>query len=273
MRYSLVVSNDEGKSIDISNYGNTLGYELDENKLQDICEFTSSFESEEALMEILIYSGLIDPAFVSGTFNIKFYKNKQNDAYILPYGVPYKEDRYFFDLENLKNYYYRNLKDSTFFNLFLNKFYNLLKDKEAFSYLLNNIKESFKEFPKKGYVPNETYEDLEMFLNKYAISKNKNGKYQINFRKLTDLAMFASQYEKKYKRETKRNVFQDKFYRQNIINEIGHFDTLLKESGITKEEADAYINAIYKLEQELELLNGTNGLVLRRSLEDGITEN
>lgn len=267
MRYGLVICQND-LVYDVQNYSKLDGFDhLDETKLKDIVTFTNYFQNEDELVELLLETGLIPLELANGNLKISYLKSKNNDAKILQYGVSFKQDKKFFDTIFLKHYFRENVENLDFMKAFISKYYNYLKDISIFTSSIGFLNYSLHYLEHHDYAPYETKENMDKFVDLYCTKKSKEGFYKADFTRIRDLAMFAINFERR-----KNPLKQEKEnYQVNQLEMmLSHYELLIRNNTLTDEEYDAYINAIKKIENELE----HNKKITRvRSKENDITKN
>ena len=75
---------------------------------------------------------------INGKFGISYTK-KNGKTKMLQYGISYFEDKQYFNINYLKDYYNKHLKDASFMKLFIKKYYSNLHHVAIFSDSLNYI--------------------------------------------------------------------------------------------------------------------------------------
>ena len=176
---------------------------LDSYKLKDIVTFTSTFYNEEDLKFFLVKNNLIELKNMGKELKIVYRHNKKQKT--LMYGITYKNDYEFFDVNVIKRFLYENQKNYDLLeklcnhyknaynqeiNLHIIKSYVIFSRNEGIDYDVTN---SEKEQMIK------TYQDaINRFVDK-TVTKFDSKKLEVveNYKGLRDLAMFLSyQYKK-----------------------------------------------------------------------------
>ena len=246
MRYSLVKYNRQ-KVEDITGFAKRCDIpNLNENSLEDIVKFTNTFKDESELWDFLTYSGLIGPQLTQdNSLGIAYYAGKNSDPTILPYGLSFKEDKKFFNVEFLKSYFTNRVRNVDFMDYFLNKYYNRLKNVNLFAYRLQYLNDAFSHYMHYHDLPRDTMDEMRGFIKDYTLRKDKTGNYTINFTRVRELAMFAINYERLYIRKSKPIIKDDS---KDLDMEISHYETLLMEDNLRLEERTIYENKIKELQ-------------------------
>lgn len=272
MRYSLVICNGNNFT-EIKNYTDTLGfYDLDETKLSSIVKFTSSFNNENELKETLLLTDLLDRKDILGTLRIAYYRGKNSDGQLLPYGLSYKRDKHYYSTPFLESYFARMLTNYEFMDTFILKYAYHLGTRLYFSEELRYITNSYRNFKEYGFLYEQTDYYMKKFVKKYTTRKNnKTGRYVTDFTRLRELAMFAITFEEVYVREnsTQTEDIEDTILKIEL--ELEHYNTLVMQEDISEEEKDHYQNKIDSLERDLEKLK--EGFMTRKRKCDDYNEN
>lgn len=246
MKYYLIIGNAKnGVKIDFSKLKEFKS--LDSHKLKDIVKFTHSFISEQELILYLKYNGLVDRNFDNITIGI--YKNEKEDEKLekLRYGVSFKNDSMFYDIEQLKHYFIRNLTSTKFMKSFIGKYYAIYEAKKG---KINNndplvmipsIYSIYMYYLNNGRILQDGEAIMEEFITRYCH----------DYANLRDLAMFVIDYNKK-RNNIKSNIETIK----ELKTELLHYKFILENSSITEEQQLAYQNKIKRLEEDIEMRSG-----------------
>ena len=244
MKYYLIYT--DGFNFDkIIGFSKFIDLSINENKLNDIVQFTNTFKNYQELLEFLYYNGLIPD--MNGKINIGYKSKKDSSLKILPFGLSFKGDAKFFDFNYLSNYYINHMTDEKFMNNFLNRYYNYLKNTPNVGTFITNIKNNYEIYLEKHIQPLGCHIEMRYFLNNYTYKKYKNS-YKRDFTKLRDLAMFAINYSRQ-----KEIIRQDDLNDREIILQIKHLKELLQQENLDEEVIETYENKINYLEN---LMNG-----------------
>ena len=246
--YRLSLYHDDDVYEDIKGLNNIPGFEeINDKSLKDIVKFTNKFNSERDLKETLLYTGIISKDSLASDFAINFYRGKNHQAQMLPYGISYKKDKKFFDFDYLLSFYLAKQKNSQFMSIFLSKFYQKLKDISIFSDLYY-IKDCDDYYDTYGILLPEAADAMTGFLNNYCYRRDKDGIRVIDFSRIRELAMLAINFEnnrKKEERETIVTMIED------LKTELFHYKSLLQNSALTYEQTQVYENEVLKLERKI----------------------
>lgn len=267
MKYGLIVQLGK-ETYEVKGFSKIAGFEhINEEKLKGIVEFTNNFEHEQELISYLIDEGLLPKIFFKGDAHINYYKGKNIPPKTLQYGISFMEDKKYFDTIFLKYYYCSKLKNPQFMKAFLNKYYTYLKNVGIFSDELSYIKYCYEYYMEYKILPKEADTAMTNFITIYCSKKSKDGFYKADFTRIRDLAMFAINYERE---NIRIPIKRPKHNIEEIELIIGHFNELIQNDTLTKEEIIAYENAINNLEKELEYIKK---VTRNRSLKHDITKN
>lgn len=204
--YMLSIKRGNGNFEEIA-WNKVEGFEhLNPHNLQDIDRFSTSFENEEKLKMALLYSGVISSKDFSKSLVVK-YKNR--GAYkSLMYGLPYKEDKRFFDEAYLSFYIKAKRKDAIFLEKLCNHYRNSHLQGSNIAYLRNYV--NFLRVG--GFIEDERIFDniISDFIirecfsydsSTYTYKKDKQGNPVYKYKALHDLAMFVANYERQLIKE------------------------------------------------------------------------
>lgn len=246
MRYSLVKYNRQNVE-DITGFAKICDIpNLNEESLADIVKFTNTFKDESELWDFLTYSGLIGPQITrDNSLGIAYYAGKNSTPSILPYGLSFREDKKFFNVEFLKSYFTNRVRNVDFMDYFLSKYYDRLKNANLFSYTMQCLNNAFNHYILHHELPQSTIEKMLNFIEDYTYKKDKNGNKVINFTRVRELAMFAISYERLFIRK-REPIIKDNS--KDINMEISHYETLLNEDNLSLEERTIYENKIKELQ-------------------------
>lgn len=267
MKYGLVITLGK-ENFEVKDYSKATGFEhINEEKLKDIVEFTNDFEHEQELICYLIDEGILPKKYFKGNAHINYYKDKNTPPKILQYGISFKEDKKYFDTIFLKHYFCEKLTNMEFMTSFINKYYKYLKDVSIFSEAITYINYSYEYFNKYHILPEDAFNEMSRFIDIYCSKKSKEGFYKADYTRIRDLAMFAVNYERNY---TRIPIDRPEHSIEDIEMIINHYDILLRNDTLTEEEYNAYSDAVYALEKELDY---TKKLTRNRSNKNEITRN
>lgn len=265
MRYSLVAYKDGCDTIELKNYGIN-----NEKSLTEIINFTNEFNNEEALTEYLLQVDVIPKEYSNASYGIRFYKSEEKEPKLLQYGISYKRDKNFFDVNYLTKYFVRHMTNLRFMELFLAKYYNYLVKIPAFEFDLKELRKTYINYFIDKKLPIESYEYMISFVKTYTKNKSKNKNISSGLR---DLAMFAIDFERTFVRKKEKNKFKDINYQKELENLINHYKYLLANESLNVEEYDAYMKKIDELMQEMSTIvfNSSKEDIRVRSIDDEIT--
>ncbi len=259
MKYSLVIYN-ETNIEEIKGFSKITPFNgFNENSLEDIVKFTNSFTNELELWEFLIYSGLINPQVNNADkLGIAFIRGKETIPTILPYGLSFKDHKKYFNVDFLKSYFSNRLTNINFMECFLNKYYHRLKNVKPFSGYLHYLCNAYEYYLFNKEIPIEAKSEMENFIKAYTLKKDKNGNYQINFTRVRELAMFATEYERMFKN---KDNYEDVITNEDetIKHEIEHYKLLLALEALDEETRLLYQSKINELElrrQDNQIIRG-----------------
>jgi hypothetical protein len=220
---------------------------LNEKKLQDIITFTGFYGSEDELRYDLLNYHLIKKDEYNGKICI-IYKNKGKYKKA-SYGMTYKDDLKFFDIEYLKYYLISKAKDIGFLETLSNHYRNHYIEQVNVTIIKKYINSM-----RMDEVDEETYNELvyalQDLVNRETFEFNRM-RYEYNFEKikyksLRDLAMFVAYQDKKKKVIEEQNKEIEDFSLEQAIQE----QIEEKEEFLTKEEIDSMYEEAVKEEVE-----------------------
>lgn len=229
-KYNLVVKYTDGVKQDV------LWNELyrtekpDSNSLKEIDFFTSSlFNDKYGLANFLELFQIIEKRDVKKTIRIEY----KNSGLIREAQIIYKDDLWFFDIDNLTNYVLSKYNDVKFLEYIVNSFGdNPIQSKNIETlqtYIVKNRCGIYEKYPYKPDVDeknnqNALFDFIKRQIYKYDNKEkkymfNEDGTPMLNYKQYRDFAKIVSNYSKK-------NDLKEK--RQDIIS----YDN--KESNIKK---------------------------------------
>lgn len=246
MMYYLLVGNaKKGITIDISKLK---GFEnSNPNRLNDIVAFTNSFASDIELATFLKNYGVIPKDYDNLTFGIYRKENKDDKLEKLRFGVSFKEDAKYFDVETLTEYILGNLADEKFFTAFVNRYYSIyevkrdtLNSTDAL-HAMPSIYSRYIFYINNGRFLTETLDVVSDFIKKYARE----------YACLRDLAMFVIDYKRKL-----HNVKNNLEVIKELKEELLYIKSILRNEDLTDEQIIAYQEKIKNLENNIEMRYG-----------------
>lgn len=245
---------------------------LDETSLKDIVAFTNSFFDEESLKEYIIGCRLLPedkPISMKDTvFGINYYKNKDSEAKLLPYGVSFSPDKKYFDLDFLKKHFVTRLADKNFSKIFIEKYYSKLRDGIFSSSVLYDLSKISNYFQQTNQIAEEAAEKFSLAIQMYCQDKNGDGEYATSFSKLRELAMFAIDFERTY---NPNNFFVPRDAEdQSLLALLEHYKAILAEGNITTEQKMVYEDEINQIIEQISS-KCNNSLSLNRRLKNAFT--
>jgi len=262
MNYGLTINKRGLDPFTITGLNSLTGDEnISDKRLDDIVNFTNGFNSEEELTKFLIEAGNLEPEYAGGHFEI--IKLASGEA--LHYGVSYSEDKKFFDLDYLREYYISKFTDTRFMNGFLNRYLPYLGNVDYFRNLLNGINTAYNHYVQTGEKAYEYSTHIYNFITSYATTTDRNGNPKQSVSRIRELAMFAVNYERTYNRNPQKNKYSDPNYINNLKLELDYYNQLITNPEISFEAYTAYIKKIEELQKEFDYFNTKN---LRRTREN-----
>lgn len=261
MKYSLAIYNDND-FVEIENYAMFLNLKSsDEHSLEGIVKFSNMFGDEDSLMAFLMHYNLIPSEFIAGKVQINAYKSKNAKPKILPYGISFCQDKKFFNTQFLQKYFSEKMTDMLFIELFIQKYYNYLKDVGAFSEELKAIKYYYEILSKDGYLPKDAQINMSSFVLTYC------GYKKTVFSKVRELAMFAIDYERTYKRTYELGISSI----SDLELELDHYTAIVENGDLDDEQIDAYLRKIEGIKKEINKINRLR--LIKNGENNAVTEN
>ena len=259
MKYDLVFYPDEHEK----NYIIIKGFAGD-STLKGIVDFCHEFQNYNDLVNDLFMNGQIPKVTQSGVFKIHSRVPKSNTSKVYAKKVTFKDERLFYDLDYLQDYFVANIEDPEFIFPIINTHFNYLlskseKAKEHLYYIRHILttKAKFGDiFVDKSEANLES--SIRNFVREFSFRKNSKNQWVINFPNLMLLARVAASYERKVTGyDPNTPTLEDNTYNletKQIKNMINHYQTLLSESGLSLEEIQVYEQKITELETELQIM-------------------
>lgn len=246
MNYYLIVGNNKkGTIIDFSKLKEYC--KLNSNKLKDIVAFTNSFTSETELTMYLKYHGIIPKEENNLTYGI-YKKDKAEDKLEkLRFGISFKSDEKYFNVDKLSNYIIGNLANTKFFTAFINRYCSIYEAKKDKLYPTDALNAMPSIYSRYIYYINhnrfliETMEIMDDFIKKFTK----------DYANLRDLAMFVVDYRRKI-HHVKSNLEVIK----ELKEELHHLKELLNSEEITEEQRIAYTEKMKIIESDIEMRYG-----------------
>ena len=245
MNYYLVVGNaKKGTVIDFSKLEEYK--KLNSTNLKDIVAFTSSFAAESDLALYLKYKGIIAKEDENLTFGI-YRKKEDGKIEKLKYGISFKNDIKYFNVNTLRDYILGNIHNPKFFSSFIGRYYSIYNAKMNSLYkidalhLMPSIYSSYEYYINNGRFLNDTLDTINEFIIQYCK----------NYANLRDLAMFVIDYKRKL-HHVKSNLEIIK----ELKEELSHVKQLLQSTDLTEEQKIAYTEKMKNIESDIEMRYG-----------------
>ena len=179
--------------------------DLNDKKLPDIVNFTGFFIEETDLKETLLKLNIIKDSEYNNKLAI-IYKYK-GEFKKLMYGITYKDDLEFFDVNYIKEY----IKDREFNTEFLEKLCNRYRNTYGQEINTNKLYNFINYVRLEKYddlLDRDLKEDIEYTIDSLVnreVYNYKNNKRVLNYRGLRDLAMYLA-YQKNKTTKTNKST-------------------------------------------------------------------
>ena len=244
MRYGLMICL-PGASKEIIGYSKVPGFDnLNENALSDIVRFTTSFKNHNDLINFLKDADLLPKEYQNGYLNIALFNGK-NDPVLLSYGIPYENDKKFYNIDTLKFSFSMRFRNLNFMKHFISEFYDYLKDVPIYREDLRQIRNGVETYQKEKWIDTKAVSSMENFVRMYCTKKNAEGKIVINFLNMHKLVMFSSLF-----RKNPNELINNPSELEAIKMQIKNYQDLIASG----DKEELYIDKIYELESELDFL-------------------
>ena len=149
-----------------------------DNNLESLTVFTTSFETEKQLKEFLQKKTIVDSRFLSNHLVIIYIRD-----YIHLREIPYKENALYLNYRNLEELIYKNAKHKGLLN-------SLIQNYQNYPHLSKEIY-SLRVYLSNPYADYKLYDVIRSFVKKICF-KEKKGNLKINYKGLFDLGMLLS---------------------------------------------------------------------------------
>jgi len=272
MQYDLVFYPDQNAKeyILIKGFGN-------DSKLQGIINFCCNFENYDEIVHFLYQTGYITEPIENGVFKIHSRTSKDSKPKIFAKGIFYSNEKKFFDISFLQNFYAENVKNKEFMLPIINTHFNYIINRSTNArehlYYIRHTLISLENYA--HFIDEQNNCDLEShtrnFVTKFSTRNNANGTRTTHYPNLMLLARIAINFSRKIKNQNP-DVASDDFYHksetdiQNRKNLISHYKQLLSQLNPDDEEYSYYLSLINELESDLPI-------VLSRRIPNEATEN
>ena len=197
-----------------------------DNNLESLTVFTTSFETEGELKEFLKKKKIGDSRLFQNHLAIIYVKD-----YIHFREIPYKEDKPYLDVRQLEEIISKNSKRAGLLN-------SLIQSYSNYPHLSQEIY-SFRVYLCNPYADYKLYDIIRSFVKKVCF-KEKNGSLKKNYKGLFDLGMLVSKItkpKKETKQITKPTSIFDQIYEEDDPRYF-HLEEL--KSRRKKEEEDQF---------------------------------
>ena len=176
-----------------------------DNNLQSLVTFTTTFKSAHELKEFLKTKG-INPVYLKYEPVILYKKD-----YFRFMRVPYQSDLKYLSDRNLEKIIYEHANDKGFLEVLISNYANYPH--------LSNEMYSFRSYLSNPYASYKLYDVIRMFVDKVCF-RNNNGKRTLNYKGMLDLGMLLSLVLKKAPKPqeevNKKSIFDEKIDEDDI---------------------------------------------------------
>ena len=197
------------------------------NNLQALCTFTTTFENEAQLKAFLQSQGLLKLKDIGSDLIITYYREYNHFI-----KIPYLKDAKFLNFKNLEDIIYKYSKKPGFLKAVISRYNNY---KNVFSEIY-----SFRGYLQNPYADYKFYDVVRQFVDKICF-RTTNSKKKINYKGLYDLGMLIStleEYENVRKLEIEKKEAMKCFQKRELNEEDPEYFHLEELRARKNEEID-----------------------------------